>query len=158
NIATGPYSFAAGQQAQASHQGAFVWADSQNSAFASTTNNQFSVRALGGARFVTGGAGATIDGSSVLTSGNGITIQNSGGAPNIIEGASANFVPNGVEGATIGGGGFTLDEDSEGNSVTANFGTVGGGIQNICSSVSGTVGGGDGNQAGPSQFATIGGG
>jgi len=48
NIASGTYSFAAGQQAQALHQGAFVWADSQNAAFSSTANDQFLVRAAGG--------------------------------------------------------------------------------------------------------------
>jgi hypothetical protein len=48
DIAGGLYSFAAGQQAQAVHQGAFVWGDSQNAAFASTANDQFCVRAQGG--------------------------------------------------------------------------------------------------------------
>jgi trimeric autotransporter adhesin len=48
NTASGNYSFAAGQQAQALHQGAFVWADSQNAAFSSTASDQFLVRAQGG--------------------------------------------------------------------------------------------------------------
>jgi len=65
NLAGGLYSFAAGQQAQALHQGAFVWADSQNAAFVSTANDTFSVRAQGGARFVTGNAGLTVDVLSV---------------------------------------------------------------------------------------------
>jgi trimeric autotransporter adhesin len=42
--------FAAGYRAKANHVGAFVWADSQIADFASTTNNQFSIRALGGVR------------------------------------------------------------------------------------------------------------
>jgi hypothetical protein len=54
NLAGGQYSFAAGQQAQALHQGAFVWADSQSNPFASTAPDQFSARATGGVRFVTG--------------------------------------------------------------------------------------------------------
>jgi hypothetical protein len=45
NTAAGDYSFAAGQNAQAMHSGAFVWADSSGGAFASTANNQFLVRA-----------------------------------------------------------------------------------------------------------------
>jgi hypothetical protein len=46
NLASGTYSFAAGQNAQALHDGAFVWADDSSSTpFASTTNNQFLVRA-----------------------------------------------------------------------------------------------------------------
>ena len=57
NTAGGQYSFAAGNRAQALHDGAFVWADSQDADFASTALNQFSVRATGGVRFETGGAG-----------------------------------------------------------------------------------------------------
>ena len=63
NMAAGSFSFAAGQQAQALHQGAFVWADSQSGPFASTAVDQFSVRAEGGVRFVTGSAGVTLDGN-----------------------------------------------------------------------------------------------
>ncbi len=48
NMASGADSFAAGQQAQALNQGAFVWADSQNAVFASTANDQFLIRARGG--------------------------------------------------------------------------------------------------------------
>jgi hypothetical protein len=50
NLAAGAYSFVAGQQARALHQGAFVWADSQNAPFASTTTDQFNIRAGGGVR------------------------------------------------------------------------------------------------------------
>lgn len=48
NIAGGDYSFAAGSNAKANHQGAFVWGDSTNADFASTANNQFLIRATGG--------------------------------------------------------------------------------------------------------------
>lgn len=52
NTAAGDYSFAAGCQAQANHNGAFVWADSRNcTPFASQRDYQFRVRAWGGARF-----------------------------------------------------------------------------------------------------------
>lgn len=54
NVASGEYSFAAGNTAQALHQGAFVWADSEGTPFASTTNDQFLIRAQGGV-----GIGAT---------------------------------------------------------------------------------------------------
>jgi hypothetical protein len=66
NLASGNYSFAAGYGAQATNTGAFVWADAAGTAFTSTTNNQFRVRAGGGVQFVTGGAGITIDGQPVL--------------------------------------------------------------------------------------------
>ena len=68
NYAGADFSFAAGTVAQANHSGTFVWADASDFAgFSSTAANQFSVRALGGARFVTGGAGRTVDGQTVAT-------------------------------------------------------------------------------------------
>jgi hypothetical protein len=68
NIAFGSGSFAAGYEAQATNSGAFVWSDSSlNPPFGSTTTNQFNVRAFGGVRFVTGGAGMTVDGLPVTT-------------------------------------------------------------------------------------------
>jgi trimeric autotransporter adhesin len=52
NFAT-DYAFAAGTHAKANHPGAFVWSDSQNADFASTTNDQFNIRAQGGVRLNT---------------------------------------------------------------------------------------------------------
>ncbi len=52
NTASGKLSFAAGQGARATNDGAFVWADlSSSTPFVSTSNNQFNVRAAGGVRF-----------------------------------------------------------------------------------------------------------
>ena len=48
NTASGDGSFAAGEHAQALHQGAFVWSDSQTGPFASTGQDQFLIRATGG--------------------------------------------------------------------------------------------------------------
>ncbi len=76
NTASGDYSFAAGQQAQAVHAGAFVWADSQGQNFGSTANDQFNVRAGGGVRLVTSGAGMTLDGP--LTGTGGLNLDNTG--------------------------------------------------------------------------------
>jgi hypothetical protein len=50
NTADGGYALAAGQQAKAIHNGSFVWADSSNADFSSTSANQFNVRATGGTR------------------------------------------------------------------------------------------------------------
>jgi hypothetical protein len=52
NVAAGAYSFAAGRRAKADHDGAFVWADSNDQDFASTSADEFSVRCTGGARFM----------------------------------------------------------------------------------------------------------
>ncbi|HOP98810.1 MAG TPA: hypothetical protein PLH97_05430 [Verrucomicrobiota bacterium] len=48
NQVAGFHSMAAGRQAQALHDGTFVWADQQEEPFASTGQNQFLIRASGG--------------------------------------------------------------------------------------------------------------
>jgi len=48
NSAAGGGSFAAGARAKANHQGAFVWGDGTAGDFASSSNNQFLIRAGGG--------------------------------------------------------------------------------------------------------------
>jgi len=51
NTAQGNYSFAAGRRAKANHAGSFVWGDSTDADVASQRDNQFLVRAKGGALF-----------------------------------------------------------------------------------------------------------
>jgi hypothetical protein len=127
NFAGGTNSFAAGHRAKANYAGDFVWADAQDADFNSTATNQFSVRAAGGVRFVTGGAGLTVDGAPVLTSGNGLTIQtNATGAPDIIGGSPVNFIAPGVYGSVVAGGGATGNS----NSISANYSFLGGGSRN----------------------------
>ena len=83
---------------------------------------------------------------------------NTNGAPNVIGGSLLNFAANGVVGVTIGGGGATnYSGFSYTNSVTADFGTVGGGRRNTASGADATVGGGYLNTA-SSSFAAVGGG
>jgi hypothetical protein len=82
-------------------------------------------------------------------------------APNVIGGSLINFVTGGVGGATIGGGGTTQFLPGT-NSVTADYGTVGGGIGNTVgntdsSGTAATVGGGQNNN-GSGPFATVSGG
>jgi hypothetical protein len=81
NNASGDRSFAAGDGALAADYGSFVWADASGSFFSSTASNQFSVRAGGGARFVTAGAGMTLDGQAVVPSGNYVFAYNQGPQP-----------------------------------------------------------------------------
>ena len=81
NNAAGVYSFAAGRQAKANHQGAFVWADSQDADFASTGSNQFLIRAAGGVGIGTNnpnGAALAVNGIVTATSfsGNGAGLAN----------------------------------------------------------------------------------
>ncbi len=56
NSAAGVHSFAAGRQAKANHDGAFVWADNLATDFASTAANQFAIRATGGTRIFSNAA------------------------------------------------------------------------------------------------------
>ena len=71
--------------------------------------------------------------------GNGVLT----GAPNMIGGAVVNYVSNSVVGATISGGGTTnYGGGAYSNSITADFGTVAGGLDNSASFQYATVGGG----------------
>ncbi len=94
----------------------------------------------------------------------GLTIvQNADGAPNVIEGSSVNWVAGGVEGATIAGGGATSFEGGSAatNSVSSDYGTIGGGAGNNiqANAYEATIGGGENNAIETqSDHATIGGG
>jgi hypothetical protein len=65
NAAQGYYSFAAGHQAKASHDGAFVWGDSTDADIASTGNDQFVVRANGGVKVVRGASAVSNTGAAL---------------------------------------------------------------------------------------------
>jgi hypothetical protein len=68
------------------------------------------------------------------------------GSVNVIGGSSANYIPLGTVGATIGGGGATNYSGSyTPNYVASDFGTIGGGVNNTVagSAFSSTIGGGN---------------
>jgi len=119
--------FAAGTLAQATNNGAFVWADSEGTAFSSTNTNSFNVRANGGIVFVTSGAGMTLDGQPVFVGNNGGGLTNlnvsaaqlTGGAnDNVFVGPSGNATTTGQ--ANSANGAFALLGDSSGSENTAN--------------------------------------
>ena len=83
--------------------------------------------------------------------------QSGATSPNIIGGYSGNSVTSGVEGATISGGGRAPSGDQGYNTVTDDYGTIGGGNSNAASGSYATVGGGYDNEASGS-YATVGGG
>jgi hypothetical protein len=56
NVVAGTNSFAAGNNARATNNGAFVWSDASSATTTSFTNNQFMARASGGVIFLTGSA------------------------------------------------------------------------------------------------------
>lgn len=175
STATGNASLAAGDGAQATNNGAFVWTDPTGFGFSSTNDNSFNVHASGGVRFVTSGAGVSVDGPLSLNGtfnqplellANGLPALRLKPMPNdlddsnivnVIAGSPANFVLDGAFGATIAGGGAANYYGSRGsNSVLGDFGTVGGGEANI-SGNGGTVAGGEANTAAGAMSA-IGGG
>ena len=110
NYAGGFNSFAAGHRAKAIYAGDFVWADSQDADFNATDKDQFSVRASGGVRVVTAGAGMTIDGLPVLAG----TVADAQLSANVARlNASQTFTGtncfNGRVGIGISNPGFALD-------------------------------------------------
>ena len=66
NRAVADYAFAAGRRAQANHPGAFVWADSTNADFASSSSNQFLIRAWGGVGINKNNPGSALDVNGVV--------------------------------------------------------------------------------------------
>lgn len=131
NTAAGDFSFAAGRRAKAVHPGSFVWADSADFDFGSTTPDQFAVRANGGVLLVAG------PGAWRMTP--------HPDSPNLIGGHSANSVTAEVYGATIGGGGSGASPCSTSpncwNIVGGNYGTIGGGAANKADGQYATIGG-----------------
>lgn len=77
-------------------------------------------------------------------------------APNTVNGSSSNTVTSGRTGASIGGGGYTLNGAPHANVVTGSFGTIAGGYSNTAAS-NGAVSGGNDNTAG-GYASVIGGG
>jgi len=79
NRANGNYSLAAGRRAKADHAGTFVWADSADADFASTSPNQFLIRASNGVGIGTSSPEAPLhvletSAGSVTANGNSIAV------------------------------------------------------------------------------------
>jgi SPP1 gp7 family putative phage head morphogenesis protein len=62
----GEGSFAAGTRAKSLHTGAFVWADSTDADYESLAADSFNIRAKGGVRMTTSGAGLALDGPVIV--------------------------------------------------------------------------------------------
>jgi hypothetical protein len=154
NFASGNYALAAGVNAAATNDGAFVWADNEEATFSSTTTNQFNVRANGGVRFVTGGAGITLDGQTVLTSSSTLNGNN---VANFDASQLIGVVPNGAL-PGFQAPSYSVMAGGVGNTVGGVYTTVGGGENNTNSSFAGVVGGGQNNLASGVNEPTVAGG
>jgi hypothetical protein len=92
------YAFAAGRRAKANHSGAFVWADSSDSDFASTANDQFLIRASGGVGIGKNNPATALDVSGTvratafLGNGSGLTGLPDGHSLDASDGSPANQV------------------------------------------------------------------
>jgi hypothetical protein len=100
NTAHGYMSFAAGQRAKATNTGTFVWADSTNTDFTSTADNQFLVRAGGGVGINTASpiANTLTVNTKVIAGG---TTAPSGSEPFVSEGAGSGIS---LDDRTLGSG------------------------------------------------------
>ena len=119
NTASGAASFAAGSYASALHASTFVWNNGGNAAFASTGENQFLIRAIGGVGIGTN----TPDPGSLLTvSGHTKIIGNL-----VTDGlTSGSLVTGGITATAIGGtqGSFSGNVIVTGNVVANSFVTT----------------------------------
>jgi hypothetical protein len=139
NLAGGQYSFAAGRRAKALHDGAFVWADSQNADFPSTAADQFLIRASGGVGINNNNPG----GAALAVNGN-VTVQGQ-----FKGGYVGNVIDSGVVGGFIAGGGTGLGR----NQVAGNYASVLGGVGNTASGEISTVMGSGAWASGPRSTA-----
>ncbi len=103
---------------------------------------------------ITSGSSITINGTTNVISssgdlelhvngGRGLRIETDATSPNFVAGYADNYVSAGVYGGTVSGGGAS----GAANRVAANYGTVGGGNNNLASTAYSTVAGGHGNTA-----------
>jgi hypothetical protein len=114
NTAAGNFSFAAGEGANALHDGAFVWADSQGPDFSSTAANQFLIRASGGVGIGTASPQGElhVNGNTVLQ---GLVTPSAAAATNLLNigsGVTADGFRNGIsfyEGGTATAMSFGYD-------------------------------------------------
>lgn len=109
NVASGAHSFAAGQSAQAVHDGSFVWNDGVDGTFASWDPNRFQVHATNGAYFE----------STTPDYGDGLMVQNYGNGDGIHTNTNSNL-------GTYYGALYAWNSGSDPGVVAGTYGTYAG--------------------------------
>jgi hypothetical protein len=113
NRAQAAYTLAAGRRANAVHEGAYVWADSTDTDFPSSAVNEFAVRARGGVRIDSAGAGMSLDGQPVLSG----VVESSKLADGAV--TSAKIAGGAVTGAHIANGSISAGDVNASSFATA---------------------------------------
>lgn len=121
SVASGNYSLAAGFFAQATNHGAFVWGDLAGPNFSSTNDNSFNVRATGGVRLFTSGAGMSLDGPLGVTGG---LISGNGGSLTNVNASALGGIPSSnfwqIGGNNVGSGQFLGSTNNQALEFKAN--------------------------------------
>jgi hypothetical protein len=86
-----------------------------------------------------------------------LTAEGSDTAGNVLAGHSSNSFDSGIRGATISGGGYDDGNAVLPNTITGNYGSIGGGFGNTVGGKGGAVGGGEQNDV-YDEHGTVGGG
>jgi hypothetical protein len=159
NTASGNYSFAAGRNAKATNQGAFVWADSQTGNFSSLSSNTFNVRASGGMSLDLGTNGISFRnpeaaaatrtnlglGATWLTNTNATNFRSDIGLGNIRTNSIDTRNGNAVGGFTGGNGGYIDLRGGDGNTnAGGNISLIGSGGAAGSINLSGSTNSGNG--------------
>jgi len=110
-----PHAFAAGRRAKANHPGTFVWADSTDADFVSTSSNQFLIRAAGGV-----GIGTDTPTERLTVAGN-LSVEGTATFTKVI--GDGSMISN-IVGAAISNG-TILEEDVASNTFWATAGNSG---------------------------------
>jgi hypothetical protein len=129
NTAAGQFSFAAGSRAKANHNGAFVWADSDNADWASTAADQMVIRASGGVGIGTNSPGGQLD---VVHSGAGdgaTAVLGSAVQGGIVRNYGGRFSANGNQGAGVIGESLASTEGAGAGGEFSSLGDNGAGVR-----------------------------
>ena len=128
NVAIGYYTFAAGQHANAMHDGSFVWSDySSSTPFVTTGNNQFLIRAGGGVGIGKNNPSSALDVAGTIKASSSSGIGVSGSGTTGVYGTTTTGNGNSIYGETVNGYGIVGQKTGSGggSALLARYGSDG---------------------------------